>query len=202
MAQGEDDETEAISRNADTITDRVAFRVRFPPLEWMMARSVDVVDDDAATLAPETPVFVDATGRRRKILRWAALGGGVLIIGYVVVLIAALFGAPIPSPLLIPVTGVGPVPTEVVPTPSDPATRIAADGHPEQGVGGEAARPSAGHSPATTHKTYATAPEVAGSAVQEPAATLTTTPVPGVDHRNTHAPDTPPGKTDTKDPRP
>jgi hypothetical protein len=168
-----------------------------------MPRSVDVVDDDAATMAAETPVFVDATGRRRKILRRLAVGGVVLIIGYVAVLVAALFGAPIPSPLLVPVTALGPAPTEAVttPPPSDPASSIP-DGHPEQGAGSEAAWPGAGAGP-STHETPATSPKVAGSAGQQPSVTVTSTPVPGIDHHNSHAPDVPPGKSDTsKNPRP
>nr|CEL19755.1 hypothetical protein [Kibdelosporangium sp. MJ126-NF4]CTQ96980.1 hypothetical protein [Kibdelosporangium sp. MJ126-NF4] len=62
------------------------------------------------------PVFVDPSGRRRRILRRIALGVCALLLCYGVVVVAALLGAPIPQSVLLPVPGgppgQAPVPTE------------------------------------------------------------------------------------------
>ncbi|QRP44321.1 hypothetical protein [Amycolatopsis sp. FDAARGOS 1241] len=158
-----------------------------------MPDPVDLVEDDAAESATEPPVFVDTTGRRRKIFRRVAIGGGVLTVGYVAVLVAALLGAPVPSPLLVPITQLGPGHTDVATTPADPPDRSATSEAP----------PTPESSADTTPGEAGGAPErsVAATAVQPPATTTKT--APGVDHRSTHAPDTPPGKDDTsKKPRP
>lgn len=151
-----------------------------------MPDQVDLADDDVADPASEPPVFVDATGRRRKIFRRVALGGGILTIGYVVVLVAALLGAPVPSPLLVPITQLGPGPAGVATTPA--------------GVPEESTTTGAPPAPDTGSATTSAPVPAAGSSVATTAAgpvTTTAKPVPGVDHRNTHAPETPPGKTET-----
>ncbi|WIX75490.1 hypothetical protein QRX50_28725 [Amycolatopsis carbonis] len=162
-----------------------------------MRDPVDLVDDDAADTAAEPPVFVDATGRRRKIFRRVALGGGVLTIGYVAVLVAALLGAPVPSPLLIPITPLGPRPTDVATTPSDrPDQSTVTDGRPAPETGGATTPTSDGGGPVEAEEQSTTT-----TAALPPA--TTSKPVPGVEHRNSRAPETPPGKSDvTKKPRP
>ncbi|MEV0072768.1 MULTISPECIES: hypothetical protein [unclassified Amycolatopsis] len=158
-----------------------------------MPEPVDLLNDDAADTAADSPVFVDATGRRRKIFRRVAVGGGVLTIGYVAVLVAALLGAPVPAPLLVPITQLGPGHTDVATTPADPpeqSTTTDASPAPESradstpGRGGAGPVDTGGVPSATTG--------------QPPAETVS-----GPDHRNTHAPDTPPGQADhSKKPRP
>ncbi|MGW4489410.1 hypothetical protein ACWEOE_36930 [Amycolatopsis sp. NPDC004368] len=148
----------------------------------------DLVEDEAAA----APVFVDATGRRRKLFRRAAIGGGVLTVGYVVVLVAALLGAPVPSPLLVPITQFGAGHTDVTTTPADPPDpSTTTDAPPTR---------EAGTDP-TSVRVGAPERSVTTTAAQPPATTATT--VSGAEHRNSHAPDTPPGKADTsKKPRP
>lgn len=159
---------------------------------------VDLADDGAAAAATEPPVFVDATGRRRKILRRVAIGGGVLTIGYVAVLIAALLGAPVPSPLLIPIAPLGPQPTDVATTPPNPPDQsTATDDRSVPETGGDTTTTSAGVGPVDTEERSAST-----TAAQLPA-TTSAKPVPGTEHRSTHAPETPPGKADvSKKPRP
>ncbi|MET7999145.1 hypothetical protein ABZU76_50595 [Amycolatopsis sp. NPDC005232] len=158
-----------------------------------MPEPVDLLDDDAVDTAADSPVFVDATGRRRKIFRRVAVGGGVLTIGYVAVLVAALLGAPVPAPLLVPITQLGPGHTDVTTTPADPpeqSTTTDAPPVPESSADSTSARGGAG--PVDTGG-------VPSATTGKPPAET----VSGPDHRNTHAPDTPPGQADhSKKPRP
>ncbi|MFI5609216.1 hypothetical protein [Amycolatopsis sp. NPDC051903] len=158
-----------------------------------MPDPVDLVEaDDAAGAPAEPPVFVDATGRRRKIFRRVAIGGGVLTVGYVVVLVAALLGAPVPSPLLVPITQLGPAHTDVATTPADPADQSTTTEAPPAPESSADPTPVNANDPARSVTTTAAEP-----------VTTTSQTAPGVDHRSTHAPDTPPGKADTsKKPRP
>jgi hypothetical protein len=48
------------------------------------------------------PVFVDPSGRRRRVLRYVALGACALFVCYLITFIAALLGAPVPRSGLIP----------------------------------------------------------------------------------------------------
>ncbi|MEU4673389.1 hypothetical protein AB0F91_36905 [Amycolatopsis sp. NPDC023774] len=159
---------------------------------------VDLADDGAAAAATQPPVFVDATGRRRKIFRRVAISGGVLTIGYVAVLVAALLGAPVPSPLLIPLAPLGPQPTDVATTPPDPPDQpTATDDNSAPETAGDTTPTSAGAGPVDAGQRSAT------TTAAQPPATTPSKPVPGTDHRSTHAPETPPGKPDvSKKPRP
>ena len=135
------------------------------------------------------PVFVDPTGRRRRIVRRVALAACAGLLLYLAVFVAALFGAPIPPSALIPVPGV--VPEQATSTAPPPATGepTRAIAVPRTPIGASAAEPTSaasGSRPVTTT-----------SAV--PPATTTTAPVT-TDRRNTHAPATPPGQARTTPP--
>lgn len=65
------------------------------------------------------PVFVDRSGRRRRIVITAGAGAGVLVVVALGLLVAGLFGAsPVPLPGL-PELG-NPAPTQQAPAPSAP----------------------------------------------------------------------------------
>ncbi|MGW4063928.1 hypothetical protein ACWEGE_36965 [Amycolatopsis sp. NPDC004747] len=142
--------------------------------------------EDAAT-----PVFVDPTGRRRRIVRRVALAACAGVLLYLAVFVAALFGAPIPTSALIPVPGFVPVPVPAtsVPLPitEEPAR---ANGAPATTPSSREARLSTpGRPPAVT-----TAPPSA-------ATTAPSTPsTPTSEHRNSRAPEVPPGQTRTTPP--
>jgi hypothetical protein len=148
----------------------------------MPAISVPDGENDA------TPVFVDPTGRRRRILRRVALAACAGVLLYLAVFVAALFGAPIPTAALIPVPGFVPVqvPATSVPPPvgEEPAR---ANGAPAPTTSSREAPASVpGRSPSVT----TTAP---------PPAATTTAP-PTTERRNSRAPTTPPGQTRTTPP--
>jgi hypothetical protein len=55
-------------------------------------------------------VFVDPTGRRRRVIRVAAIVGAALFLGIVALLVAALLGVPAGPLTSLPDTGSGPAP--------------------------------------------------------------------------------------------
>ncbi|MGW5717847.1 hypothetical protein ACWEVP_16900 [Amycolatopsis sp. NPDC003865] len=145
---------------------------------------LDENDENAAM----KPVFVDPTGRRRRIVRRIALAafGGLLL--YVAVFVAALFGAPIPTAALIPMPGL--VPEQATSVAPPPAT-------------GDTARPTG--EPRSTAPSPTVAPASApGSRAATTEATAPTTSAPATavtsEHRNTRAPTSPPGQTRTTPP--
>jgi hypothetical protein len=77
------------------------------------------------------PVFVDPSGRRRRVVRRVAIGLSALVACYAVVLLAAAMGAPIPRSGFLPLPD---APTHQQPAP--------ATGVPQAGGGG--GEPSAG----------------------------------------------------------
>ena len=69
---------------------------------------------DIAVASATAPVFVDPGGHRRRVLTAVGVGGAVLLVTYLLVVIAALTGAP-----WVPAIGLPGVdaPVAVVPTP-------------------------------------------------------------------------------------
>ena len=157
--------------------------------------------DEPAVVEADGPVFVDPSGRRRRAVRLAALVACAVVGCYVLVLVAALLGAPVPHSALLPLPGVVADPTTTTTTapdaatPSDQASSTSVERRPgasgEPGVAG-AAQPTltAAAPPATT-------------AVPTGGATTT---LPTLAHtNNSHAPSEPPGqtrRTDTTQPGP
>jgi hypothetical protein len=129
---------------------------------------------------PDRPVFVDPSGRRRRLVRRLAIAACALLATYTLLLCGALSGAPIPPSALLPLPG---MPTTVEPTMTtgqdgeQPAVTTSIAGRTSQAAGG-----------ATT--TSVSAPTLTS---QPTGPTLTTTATTG--NRNSHAPTTAPGRT-------
>lgn len=154
---------------------------------------------DTIEIVPPAPVFVDPSGRRRRLFRRIAMSGIALVAGYVVVLAAALLGAPVPTSVLLPIPGVQapatstteperttssapPATEEPAATASDPALP-ALPAH----AAGTATGPAADATATTGQPSQGAVVTTAAAAVS----TTTTT------SRNTHAPSVPPGKEST-----
>jgi cytoskeletal protein RodZ len=134
---------------------------------------------------PDRPVFVDPSGRRRRIVRRLAIAGCTLLATYAVLLCAALSGAPIPPSALLPLPGTPATTESTTTTDLQPAAATSTTGRPNRAT--------------TTSST--TRPTLTAQPVTGP--TVTTTSTTG--NRNSHAPTTPPGRTkhtDTTTPTP
>ncbi|MTD52876.1 hypothetical protein GKO32_02645, partial [Amycolatopsis sp. RM579] len=87
--------------------------------------SVELDTADTVEFSAVDPVFVDPSGRRRKVLRRVVAGACALVGLYVAVLTAALLGAPIPSSALLPLpAGNTPAPEQA--RPADPSVTAGA----------------------------------------------------------------------------
>ncbi|UMP03907.1 hypothetical protein [Amycolatopsis sp. EV170708-02-1] len=73
---------------------------------------------------PARPVFVDPSGRRRTVVRRIAIGACAVVVGYGILLTAALFGAPTLPSALIP----APAPAPSATTEPPPETTSAGPG--------------------------------------------------------------------------
>ena len=151
---------------------------------------------------PGAPIFVDASGRRRKLARRASMAAMAVLAGYAGLLAVSFAGGPIPPKVLLPVPG---IPSGKA---QNPASSVNAA---PSATGSNAGQPSAG---GTEHRsdTRGTKPgESPGqSALSEPSSTAasgaappsptgtTTETTPG----NTHGNPTPPGHTRRKAPVP
>lgn len=81
-----------------------------------------------------TPVFVDPSGRRRRVLRMIAAAAAVATLGYLALVLLAVFGAPLPPAAQLPLPAglgsgaiVGGTETTESPTPT---STEATDGDP------------------------------------------------------------------------
>jgi cytoskeletal protein RodZ len=134
----------------------------------------------------DRPVFVDPSGRRRRVARRIAIGVCAVLAVYVILLCAALSGAPIP-------------PSALLPLPADTVTSTTSDVPNPQVTGSTTTSKASGVTTSASpslNRTTTSAPAV----VTTTAATTTT-----VGNRNSHAPTTPPGHakhTETTTPGP
>ncbi|MEU4216266.1 hypothetical protein [Actinoplanes sp. NPDC026623] len=63
---------------------------------------VDIPDTQVIDVAPPSPVFVDSTGRRRRLLRRVAYGFGALCMVYGGLISVSLAGGPVSSSVVLP----------------------------------------------------------------------------------------------------
>lgn len=141
-----------------------------------------VTERDTQPMARPRPVFVDPSGRRRRIVRRVALAVSALVGAYVLVLFAAALGAPIPH-------------SGFLPLPDSPTQRQPAQGVPD----------TAGSPPPTTHQSHEqpVEPRVTPSAQFTPAGlpntgiavTPTATASSTLQRPNSNANPAPPGLT-------
>jgi len=129
---------------------------------------------------PEKPVFVDPSGRRRRLVRRLAIAACALLATYTLLLCGALSGAPIPPSALLPLPG--------VPTTVEPTTTTDQDGEQPAATTSTTSRTSRATTGTTT--TSVNAPTLTS---QPTGPTVTTTATTG--NRNSHAPTTAPGRT-------
>jgi hypothetical protein len=129
------------------------------------------------------PVFVDPSGRRRRVLRYVALGACALFVCYLITFIAALLGAPVPRSGLIP------LPEPAQPTqwqdPTGNAVPPPLDGPPDRdGPSRDAGLPQAGgpvgSSPASPSETVAVTPAAGSTLLPERPNTNAATAPPGL----------------------
>jgi hypothetical protein len=141
------------------------------------------------------PVFVDPSGRRRRVLRYVALGACALFVCYLITFIAALLGAPIPRSGLIP------LPEPAQPTqwqdPTGNAVAPASDG------------PATGAPDRDAPSRDGRLPQAGGPAVSSPASpseTVAVTPAAGStltpERPNSNAATAPPGLTKHSESKP
>jgi hypothetical protein len=123
-------------------------------------------------------IFVDASGRRRRLVRYASIVIGAACVCFVVIVLAGLFGAgPTGGPLPWSRSGQDPAPTGE-PTPSTAESREAADGEaevdPVSDTASSAAPATKGADASGNPGTDATGP--AATAAPEPAPTASDPP--------------------------
>lgn len=142
-----------------------------------------LTERDTQPVTRPRPVFVDPSGRRRRVVRRVAIGLSALVACYAVVLLAAAMGAPIPRSSFLPLPD--------MPTHQQPAPET---GAPQAGGGGEpsaratrAGEPSATAGPKVSSSPVP--PATSGVAVT-PSVTATTPQRP-----NSNANPAPPGLT-------
>ena len=161
----------------------------------------DPVLDPGADPDPVSgPVFVDASGRRRKLARRASLAAVAVLAGYVGLLAVSFAGGPIPPKALLPVPGI-PAGRQQAPS-SAPVNAAVPSAKPGAGHGTDSIRPTAG---GTEHRTETRASTSSGSAGQSapsqplPTSSAATSAVPptptGTTAASTHGNPTPPGRS-------
>ncbi|MBP2323287.1 hypothetical protein JOF56_003672 [Kibdelosporangium banguiense] len=154
-----------------------------------MRTSLDQQDTQDLALPP---VFVDPSGRRRRIVRYVALGACALFVCYLIAFIAALLGAPIPRSGLIPLPAAPVQPTQW----QDPVQNGTPPGPPASNG------PAAGTSERAEPSRDRGGPQTGGPAVSATAGspeTATVTPAAGSaltpERPNSNAATAPPGLT-------
>ncbi len=151
------------------------------------------ISDDTVEIPREKPVFVDPSGRRRRIVRRVSIAACALVSGYAVLLVASLLGAPIPASVLLPV----------------PAAPSASPAPPPQGgpsVADDTTAPR-GTDPSSQAQTQTEGTDQGTTAPvpQAPAVTTTAAPQPPSspgEPRNSRARPDPPGRGQGGEPEP
>lgn len=137
---------------------------------------------------PDRQVFVDPSGRRRRLVRRLAIATCALLAAYTVLLCAALSGAPIP-------------PSALLPLPSAPATvESTATTDQQNPLPAETTAPTAHSTHATTETT--TASVIRPTLTPQPTTGTTVTTTSTTGNRHSHAPTAPPGQTKHTDSTP
>ncbi|NUR57127.1 MAG: hypothetical protein HOV87_00210 [Catenulispora sp.] len=132
-----------------------------------------------AEAAPAGPIFVDASGRRRKLARRASLAALAVVAGYAGLLAVSFAGGPIPPNTLLPVPG---MPSEKAQAPA--STSVAENGASTTAKAGGTEHPAAGrpvgstseHRPETHPGTTAGKPGVGTPSVPQPTTTSSAAP--------------------------
>lgn len=130
---------------------------------------------------PAGPIFVDASGRRRKLARRASLAAIAVVAGYAGLLGVSFIGGPIPPNTLLPVPG---MPSEKAPAPA--STSVAENGASTSGKPGGAEHPAAArptgsaseHRPDTHASTTAGKNPTEASSAPQPTSTSSASVVP------------------------
>lgn len=157
-------------------------------------------------VAPGAPIFVDATGRRRKVARRVSLAVVAVLAGYAGLLAVSFAGGPIPPKALLPVPGIpsGKAQTPVSSVNAAPSAPGKTAGHAagQSSAGGTDQRGGTrgtkpGGSPGQSAPSEPS--PTAASSVAPPSPTGTTT---GTTSGNTRGNPTPPGHTRHKTPAP
>ncbi len=121
--------------------------------------------------APSAAVFVDASGRRRRLIRWLALCALALAGGYGVLIVISLLGGPVPPNALLPVPGVAGAATPTGAPGTTPATNggsAGADGGPSSGAHGPRVRTSTSAAPPSPTAAASSPASAAPSAAPSP----------------------------------
>lgn len=156
--------------------------------------------------APGAPIFVDASGRRRKVARRASLAAVAVLAAYAGLLAVSFAGGPIPPKVLLPVPGI----------PSGKAQTPASSAHAARSATGSTAGKAAGQSSAggADHRGGIRGTKPGGSpgqsAPSEPSPTAASSAAPPsptgtttvTTSGNTHGNPTSPGHTRHKAPAP
>ncbi|MDQ0380692.1 hypothetical protein [Amycolatopsis thermophila] len=145
------------------------------------------ITDDTVEIPWRKPVFVDPSGRRRRILRRVSIAACALVSGYAVLLVASLLGAPIPASALLPVPDQRTTDAPVRPAPPAPGGGPSTDDTP------------------TPDTTGPSSEEPVATAAQPPAPATTGAPPPVSSSEPSRTPrgrSDPPGHTRTERPEP
>lgn len=133
----------------------------------------DETSDQSQSASPRGPVFVDASGRRLRLVKLVGLGALGLVAGYVVLLLVAFIGGSnVAAPYLpLPAAPAAPAARDLPSSPSAPASNAA-----------EPAAAAAFQVPVTGPSAVPTAPPINGEAMQHAAQFATDTPpAPGTE---------------------
>jgi hypothetical protein len=150
--------------------------------------------DQSRSASPRGPVFVDASGRRLRLVKRIGLGALGLVAGYVVLLLVAFIGGSnIAAPYLpLPPAPAAPAARDLPSSPSAPASNVA--GLP--GREAEPAAPAAFQAPVTAPSALPVAPPINGEAMQHAAPFAPETlPAPGTEPTSPGKSATAPGQT-------
>lgn len=128
--------------------------------------------DELSEAEPAGPIFVDASGRRRKLARRASVAAVAVVAGYAGLLAVSFAGGPIPPNTLLPVPG---IPSAKAPAPA--STSVAGPGGPTSSNAGSAEHPAAAGR--STGGTSQQRPEThSGSTTTKPGTVAPSTPQP------------------------
>lgn len=130
----------------------------------------DETSDQPRSALPRGPVFVDASGRRLRRVKFIGLGALGLVAGYVVLLLVAFIGGP---NIAAPYLPLPPAPAALPSSPSAPASNALPDREAEPA---EPAAPAAVQAPVTAPSAVPVAPPINGKRAVPSASGSSTAP--------------------------